>query len=82
MTAISLRDTVDIMARTLVNLNEALLQQAMQYTGMRRKVDVVNEGLRTLVQQRKTERLFDSLRGRVHWEGNPFAMRHGRSRSG
>jgi Arc/MetJ family transcription regulator len=82
LTAISLRDTIDIMARTLVNLNEALLQQAMQYTGMRRKVDVVNEGLRTLVQQRKTERLFDSLRGRVRWEGDPVAMRHGRSRSG
>lgn len=54
----------------------------MQYTGKRRKVDVVNEGLRTLVRQRKTERLFDSLRGRVRWEGDPVPMRHGRSRSG
>ncbi len=69
------------MARTLVNLNEELLQQAMQYTGIRRKVEVINEGLRTPAQQRKIERLFDSLRGRVRWEGDPVAMRHGQSRS-
>ena len=69
------------MARTLLNPNEALLQQAMHDPAIRRKVDVVNEELRTPIHQRKIERLFDSLRGRVRWEGDPLAMRHGRPRS-
>ena len=70
------------MARTVVNLDDKLVRAAMRYTGLRRKVDVVNEGLRTLVEQRKLERLFDSLRGRVRWEGDPHSMRHGGPHSG
>jgi Arc/MetJ family transcription regulator len=69
------------MARTLVNLDDGLVAQAMRYTGLRRKVDVVNEGLRVLVAQRKAARLFHRLRGRIAWEGDPLAMRHGRDGS-
>lgn len=66
------------MARTLVNLDDALVREAMKATGLTRKVDVVNEGLRVLVAQRRLERLFGRLRGRVSWEGDPLEMRHGR----
>jgi Arc/MetJ family transcription regulator len=65
------------MARTVVNLRDDLVAQAMRYTGLRRKVDVVNEGLRVLVAQRKLARLFRQLRGRVEWNGDPLTMRHG-----
>ena len=69
------------MARTVVNLNEDLLREAMRESGLRRKVDLVNEGLRALAAQRKVQRLFRKLAGRVAWEGDPVAMRHGRPRS-
>jgi Arc/MetJ family transcription regulator len=66
------------MARTVINLDDRMLQQALLLTGLRRKVDVVNEGLRVLVAQRRLERLFARLRGRVPWEGDPDRMRHER----
>jgi Arc/MetJ family transcription regulator len=65
------------MARTVVNLRYDLVAEAMRYTGLRRKVDVVNEGLRLLVAQRKLARLFRRLQGRVEWVGDPLTMRHG-----
>ncbi len=66
------------MARTLVNLDDRLLEEALRLTGRRRKVDVVNDGLRLLVAQRRLELLFGRLRGRVAWEGDLDRMRHGR----
>jgi Arc/MetJ family transcription regulator len=62
----------------VVNLDDALVREAMKATGLTRKVDVVNEGLRVLVAQRRLERLFGQLRGGVAWEGDALEMRHGR----
>jgi Arc/MetJ family transcription regulator len=66
------------MARTVVNLDDRMVLEAMRLTGLRRKVDVVNEGLRVLVAQRRLQRGFDRLRGRVAWDGDLDQMRHGR----
>lgn len=41
------------MARTVINLDDKLVREAMRRTGLKRKVDVVNEGLRVLVAQRR-----------------------------
>ena len=56
----------------------------MSITGNHRRVIAIKQALRTVVLQRRAERLerlFDSVRGRVRWEGDPVDMRHGRSRS-
>ena len=55
-----------------------MVLEAMRLTGLRRKVDVVNEGLRVLVAQRRLQRGFARLRGRVEWDGDLDQMRHGR----
>jgi len=69
------------MAKTLVNLDEALLASAMRETGFTRKVDVVNAGLRALVAQRRALRLYRSLRGKVSFDVDPFGLRDGRPRT-
>ena len=66
------------MARTVVNLDDRMVLEAMRLTGLRRKVDVVNEGLRVLVAQQRLRRGFARLRGRVTWDGDLDQMRHGR----
>jgi Arc/MetJ family transcription regulator len=66
------------MARTVVNLDDRMVLEAMRLTGLRRKVDVVNEGLRVLVAQQRLRRGFSRLRGRVTWDGDLDHMRHGR----
>lgn len=58
------------MARTVVNLREDLLQRARRATGLRRKVDVVNEALRRLVDQDAAYRALRTLRGKVRFRGD------------
>ena len=69
------------MARTPVNLDDELLRAALRETGLSRKVDVVNEGLRTLIAQPRVLRLYRSRRGRVDWRGDPHELRHGSVRT-
>jgi len=69
------------MARTVVNLDDRLVDEARALTGLKRKVDIVNQALKVLVAQQRLERLFTHLRGRVRWEGDLDQMRHDRSRS-
>ena len=66
------------MSRSVVNVDARLLREAMRLTGLRREVDVVNEGLRLLVARGRPERRFARLRGRVAWEGDLNIARHGR----
>jgi len=73
-----LRDTV---ARTVINLDDELVREAMRRAGLKRKVDVVNEALRVLVAQERVRSRFERVRGRVAWEGDPHQMRRGGARS-
>lgn len=68
----------DILARTVINLDDRLVREAMRRTGLKRKVDVVNYALRELVAQERIVRMFQTLKGRVTWEGDLEEMRHGR----
>lgn len=68
------------MARTVINLDDKLVRKAMRLTGLKRKVDVVNASLRFMVERRSWLDLFDSLAGKVKWEGDWYEMRHGRPR--
>lgn len=68
------------MARTLLNIDDSLYEQAREFTGLKKKVDVVNYALKHLIEQRDMERILD-LCGKVIWEGNLDEMRQGRDGS-
>jgi len=57
------------MARTVVNLRDDLVARARRVTGLSRKVDIVNEALRVLVEQGEAYRALRALRGRVRFRG-------------
>ena len=68
------------MARTVLNIDDALYEQAKLYTGLKKKVDVVNYALKHLVEQREMEKILE-LRGNIEWEGDLDEMRRGRDGS-
>ena len=65
------------MSRTVVNLDDALYEEARIFTGLKKKVDVVNYALKHLIEQRDLEKILE-LRGKVVWEGDLDQMRKGR----
>lgn len=65
------------MARTVVNIDDSLYEQAREFTGLKKKVDVVNYALKHLLEQRDMEKILE-LRGKVIWDGNLDEMRQGR----
>jgi Arc/MetJ family transcription regulator len=64
--------------RTNVVIDDELMAQAMEQTGLKTKKAVIEEALRTLVRLKSQEQV-RSLRGKLHWEGDLDAMRQGRS---
>jgi len=68
------------MARTVLDIDDALYEQAKLYTGLKKKVDVVTYALKHLIEQRDLEKVLE-LRGKVVWEGNLDEMRRGRDGS-
>ena len=65
------------MARTVVNIDDSLYEEAKVFTGLKKKVDVVNYALKHLLEQRDMEKILE-LRGQVIWEGDLEDMRQGR----
>ncbi len=68
------------MARTVVNIDDTLYEEAKIFTGLKKKVDVVNYALKHLIEQRDMEKILE-LRGKVVWEGDLDQMRRGRDGS-
>jgi Arc/MetJ family transcription regulator len=68
------------MARTVVNIDDSLYEQARLFTGLKKKVDVVNYALKHLIEQRDMEKILE-LQGKIIWEGNLDEMRQGRDGS-
>ncbi len=68
------------MARTVVNIDDRLYEEAKIFTGLKKKVDVVNYALKHLIEQRDMEKILE-LRGKVVWEGDLDQMRRGRDGS-
>ena len=63
--------------RTNIVIDDALIQRAMQITGLKTKRAVVEAGLRVLIDiQAQTG--IRKLRGQVKWEGNLDEMRQSR----
>ena len=63
--------------RTNVVINDELMAQAMECTGLTTKRAVIEEALRTLIRLKLQEGV-RQLRGKLHWEGNLNEMREGR----
>ncbi len=62
--------------RTNIELDDALLAEAMEATGLPTKRATVEEALRTLVRERRARQALNNLRG-LGWEGDLDAMRRG-----
>ena len=60
--------------RTNIVIDDELMEEAMKATGIRTKKEVVELGLRTLLQLRP-QAAVRSLKGKVAWQGNLEEMR-------
>ena len=63
--------------RTIVVIDDELMAEALESTGLKTKKAVIEEALRTLVRLKKQEQV-RSLRGRFEWEGDLNILREGR----
>lgn len=62
--------------RTNVVIDDDLMAEALESTGLKTKKAVIEEALRTLVRLRKQEQV-RSLRGKLQWEGDLNMLREG-----
>ncbi len=60
--------------RTNIVIDDKLMEQALKLTGLKTKKEVVEEGLKLLINVRKQTKL-KSLRGKLKWEGDIKKMR-------
>lgn len=67
--------------RTNIVIDDKLMQDAMNATGLTTKRAVVELGLRTLIKLKKQEGI-RALQGRLVWEGNLKQSRTNRTRAG
>ena len=63
--------------RTNVVIDDELMAEAMNSTGLTTKKAVIEEALRTLIRL-KAQQDIRQLRGQLHWEGNLDDMREDR----
>lgn len=68
------------MARTNIELDDALVESAMDLTGARTKREVVDIALRRLVEKGSLYRSIRKLRGQLEWKGDVDQWRSSRSR--
>ncbi len=55
--------------RTNIDIDDKLLQEAMKYTKITIKKDLINHALSELIKLNKRQNL-KSLQGKVPWDGN------------
>jgi len=60
--------------RTNIDIDDKLMKDALRATGAKTKREVVERGLKTLVDLRKQEQA-RQLRGKIKWEGDLDQMR-------
>lgn len=63
--------------RTNIVIDDRLMQQAQELTGLPTKKAVVHEALQTLIRLRQQQAML-RLGGKVHWEGDLDRLREGR----
>jgi len=62
--------------RTNIVIDDTLMQDALEASGLNTKKDTVEMGLKLLIKQNKQQAI-RKLRGKVTWEGNLNKMRGG-----
>ena len=67
--------------RTNIDIDDALMAEAMKATGLSTKKAAVEEALRYFVETHRQRRALDRLHG-IGWEGDLDEMRRGRDFSG
>ena len=60
--------------RTNIVLDDSLVEEARQLTGIKTKKELIHEALRTLIRLRQQSNI-RKLRGKLHWEGDLDSMR-------
>ena len=65
------------MTRISVVVDDALMTEALELTGLRTKQAVIEQALRLLIQLTRRKHV-RRLRGKVQWEGNLDQLRDGR----
>ncbi|MBL8474315.1 MAG: type II toxin-antitoxin system VapB family antitoxin [Rhodocyclaceae bacterium] len=63
--------------RTNIVIDDQLMQDTLQATGLKTKREAVELGLRTLLRLRQQERI-RQFRGKLDWQGDLDAMRSDR----
>ena len=61
--------------RTNIDINDKLIRDTLEATGLKTKREVVELGLETLLRLKRQEKLAKELRGKVRWEGDLDDMR-------
>lgn len=65
--------------RTNIDIDDRLLAEAMKVGGFKTKKAAVEEALR-LLARKKAYRDVLALRGKIHWSGDPAALRRAKGR--
>lgn len=60
--------------RTNIHIDDQLIAQTMQATGIKTKKEAVEQGLKLLLQKTQQQQI-RKLRGKLTWEGNLAEMR-------
>ncbi|WP_396593223.1 type II toxin-antitoxin system VapB family antitoxin [Brevundimonas sp. R86498] len=60
--------------RISIVIDETLMREALKATGLQTKREVVDLGLRTLLQLQQQKEIL-KFRGRLHWDGDLDVMR-------
>ena len=64
--------------RTNIDIDDELLNEAREATGLKTKKAVVEEGLRRLVRAKRQREAIKALKGTVDWEGDLRQLRQNR----
>lgn len=60
--------------RTNINIDDKLIAQTMQATGIKTKKEAVEQGLKLLLQKSQQQQI-RKLRGKLQWDGDLAEMR-------
>lgn len=66
-----------IMSRTNVVINEQLMAECMEVTGLKTKKSVIDYALRELLRKNSQKKVLD-LQGKINWDGDLTKMRQTR----
>jgi Arc/MetJ family transcription regulator len=63
------------MMRTNIVIDDELMEQVLQTTGIKTKREAVDRGLRLLLQRAEQVKMIRELRGKIQWDGDLDVMR-------